>query len=272
MLGDKTLPKDHFSVYKSLTKSAKVDKTSLYKKLGISIHNPSITDARLCTAKQFRDEVRGGGLLSSNPENRGIPQGSPISALLSNIYMLNFDLALLNFLLPSESVFYRYCDDLLIICNLDQEIETHDFVDTQIRNLQLSLQHKKTEISRFTFDASGKLRADKPIHYLGFSFDGQNEHIRSSSITRYYKKMRKKIWVTKKAMDRCNDLRAKRGEPHKDLFLRSIYRGYSCLGRRNFITYGFKAAKIMESKSIKKQLRPHWKKLQKLISDAKSEN
>ena len=84
--------------------------------------------------------------------------------------------------------------------------------------------------------------------------------------------MRKKIWVTKKAMDRCNDLRAKRGEPHKDLFLRSIYRGYSCLGRRNFITYGFKAAKIMESKSIKKQLRPHWKKLQKLISDAKSEN
>lgn len=270
LLGEKTLPKDHFSVYKSLTRSARVDKINLYKKLGVSIHNPSVNDARLCSAKQFRDDVRGGGLISSNPEKCGIPQGSPISALLSNIYMLEFDLALLDFLLPTESVFYRYCDDLLIICDLEQELEVHDFVDRQIRALQLSLQHKKTEVCRFTYDASGKSRADKPIHYLGFSFDGQNEHIRSSSITRYYKKMRKKIWVTKKAMDRCNELRAKRGEAPKDLFLRSIYKGYSCVGRRNFITYGFRAAKIMESKSIRKQLRPHWKKMGKLISDAKS--
>jgi hypothetical protein len=184
--------------------------------------------------------------------------------------MLEFDLALLEFLLPTESVFYRYCDDILIICDLEQELEVHDFVDRQIRALQLSLQHKKTEVCRFTYDTSGKSRADRPIHYLGFSFDGQNEHIRSSSITRYYKKMRKKIWVTKKAMDRCNELRAKRGEAPKDLFLRSIYRGYSCVGRRNFITYGFRAAKIMKSKSIRKQLRPHWKKMEKLISDAKS--
>ncbi|WP_405649044.1 antiviral reverse transcriptase Drt2 [Pseudomonas sp. Ld6] len=270
LIGEERLPKDHFSVYKSLTKSARVDKVSLYKKLEVSIHNPSVVDARLCSAKQFREDVRGGGLLSSNPEKRGIPQGSPISALLSNIYMLEFDRALLNFLLPTESVFFRYCDDLLVICNLDQELEVHDFVDQQIRGLQLSLQHTKTETSRFTRDSSGRLRADKPVHYLGFSFDGQNEHIRSSSITRYYKKMRKKIWVTKKAMDRCNDLRAKRGEEPKDLFLRSIYRGYSCLGRRNFITYGFRAAKIMNSKSIRKQLRPHWKKMSKLISDAKS--
>lgn len=270
LIGEERLPKDHFSVYRSLTKSARVDKVSLYKRLGVSIHNPSVIDARLCSAKQFREDVRGGGLLSSNPERRGIPQGSPISALLSNIYMLEFDRALLNFLLPTESVFFRYCDDLLVICNLDQELEVHDFVDQQIRALQLSLQHTKTETSRFTHDACGRLRADKPVHYLGFSFDGQNEHIRSSSITRYYKKMRKKIWVTKKAMDRCNDLRAKRGEEPKDLFLRSIYRGYSCLGRRNFITYGFRAAKIMKSKSIRKQLRPHWKKLSKLISDAKS--
>ncbi|MGH2420775.1 antiviral reverse transcriptase Drt2 [Pseudomonas canadensis] len=270
LLGEKYLPDDHFSVYKSLTKSARVDKISLYKKLGISLHNPNVNDARLCSAKQFRDEVRGGGLLSSNPEGRGIPQGSPISALLSNIYMMEFDLALLDFLLYTESVFYRYCDDLLIICNLEQELAVHDFLEMKIRGLHLSLQHKKTEISHFTYDASGKLRADKPIHYLGFSFDGQNEHIRSSSITRYYKKMRKRIWLTKKAMDRCNGLRAKRGETPKDLFLRAIYKGYSCLGRRNFITYGFRAAKIMNSKSIRKQLRPHWKKMNRFISDAKS--
>jgi len=270
LLDVKMLPDDHFSVYRSITKSARVDKVDLYKKLGVSLHNPCVNDARLCSAKKFREDVRGGGLLSVNPESRGIPQGSPISALLSNIYMLEFDLALLNSLSLTESVFFRYCDDLLIICDLEHEDAVHDFVDVQVKRLKLDLQHAKTEVRHFTYDPSGKLRADKPVHYLGFSFDGQREHIRSSSITRYYKKMRKKIWVTKKAMDRCNGLRAGRGEAPRELFLRSIYRGYSCVGRRNFITYGFRAAKIMNSQSIRKQLRPHWKKLKKHINDATS--
>jgi len=264
------LPADHFAVFRAITKSSKVDKVALYKKLGISIHNPRVQDRRLCSPKQFRDVVRGGGLISINPESRGIPQGSPISALLSNMYMLEFDLDLLSKLSLIEAVFYRYCDDILIICNLEDEDEVFEFVDSRIRGMGLSLQHKKTEIRHFTFDASGKLRSDRPVHYLGFSFDGQREHIRSSSIARYYKKLRKRVWVSKKAMDRCNELRAGRGELPRELFLRTIYRGYSYLGRRNFISYGFRAAKIMGSQSIRKQLRSHWKKLNKLVDEAKS--
>lgn len=270
LLGVEKLPADHFAVFRAITKSSSVDKVALYSKLGISIHNPRVEDKRLCSPRQFRDEVRDGGLLAINQESRGIPQGSPISALLSNIYMLEFDLSLLSKLFVDEAVFYRYCDDILIICDLEKEDEIFDFVDAKIRGMGLSLQHKKTEVRQFRFDAAGKLRSDKPVHYLGFSFDGQREHIRSSSITRYYKKLRKRIWVSKKAMDRCNELRAGRGELPRELFLRTIYRGYSYLGRRNFISYGFRAAKIMDSQSIRKQLRSHWKKLNKLLSDAKS--
>lgn len=264
------LPEDHFSVFKAITKSSRVDKVALYNMLGVSIHNPRVEDKRLCSARRFRDDVRGGGLIATNPEPRGIPQGSPISALLSNIYMLEFDLALLSKLSLTESVFFRYCDDILVICNLEQEDDIYDFVNNEIRKLGLNLQEKKTEIRQFTFDAFGKLRADKPVHYLGFSFDGQREHIRSSSMSRYYKKLRKRIWVSKKAMDRCNGLRAGRGELPRELFLRTIYRGYSYLGRRNFISYGYKAADIMGSQSIRKQLRSHWKKLNKLLADARS--
>jgi RNA-directed DNA polymerase len=270
LLGVEKLPADHFAVFKSITKSSRVDKVALYNKLGVSIHNPRVEDKRLCSAKRFRDDVRGGGLLATNPESRGIPQGSPISALLSNIYMLEFDLALLSKLSLTESVFYRYCDDILVICDAEKEDEIYEFVNDEIRKLGLNLQEKKTEIRQFTFDAGGKLHSDKPVHYLGFSFDGQREHIRSSSITRYYKKLRKRIWVSKKAMDRCNELRAERGELPRELFLRTIYRGYSYLGRRNFISYGFRAANIMDSQSIRKQLRSHWKKLNKLLADARS--
>lgn len=270
LLGVDKLPADHFSVFKAITRYSRVDKVELYNKLGVSIHNPRVQDKRLCSAKRFREHVRGGGLLASNPESRGIPQGSPISALLSNIYMLEFDLALLSKLSSTESVFYRYCDDILIICDLEKENEIYEFVIKEIGKLALNLQEKKTEIRQFKFDAAGKLRSDKPVHYLGFSFDGQREHVRSSSITRYYKKLRKRIRISKKAMDRCNELRAGRGELPRELFLRTIYRGYSYLGRRNFISYGFRAAKVMNSRSIRKQLRPHWKKLNKLLADARS--
>nr|WP_085639358.1 MULTISPECIES: antiviral reverse transcriptase Drt2 [unclassified Pseudomonas] len=270
LLGVQKLPVDHFAVYKAITRSSWVDKVALYKKLGVSIHNPRVEGQRLCSPKQFREDVREGGLVATNPERRGIPQGSPISALLSNIYMLEFDLALLAKLSLTESVFYRYCDDILVICDSDKEDEIYEFVNDEIRKLGLNLQEKKTEIRQFSFDAAGQLRSDKPVHYLGFSFDGERVHIRSSSIARYYKKLRKRIWVSKKAMDRCNELRAGRGEPPRELFLRTIYKGYSYLGRRNFISYGFRAASIMDSKSIRKQLRSHWRKLNKLLVDARS--
>ncbi|MEE5042809.1 antiviral reverse transcriptase Drt2 [Pseudomonas alliivorans] len=270
LLGVRQLPADHFAVFKSITKSSRVDKVALYNKLGISIHNPQVEDKRLCSPKRFRDDIRGGGLLAVNPDSRGIPQGSPISALLSNMYMLEFDIALLSKLSLTESVFYRYCDDILVICDSEREDEIYEFVNDEIRKLGLNLQEKKTEIRKFSFDAAGKLCSDRPVNYLGFSFDGQREHIRSSSITRYYKKLRKRIWISKKAMDRCNELRAGRGEVPREIFLRTIYKGYSYLGRRNFISYGFRAAKIMDSQSIRKQLRPHWKKLNKLLSDARS--
>lgn len=266
LLGVKELPSDHYCVFKALTKSARVDRVLLYNALEISANHPP-TGRRLCSIKDFRRKVRDGGLISVNPESVGIPQGSPISALLSNIYMLDFDIQLLRFLSLTESKFFRYCDDLLIVCESRHEQKIHDFVSNKIRSLGLRLQEKKTEIRKFGFDSHGLLRADKPVQYLGFTFDGQNILIRSSSFSRYYKKARKRIWVSKKARDRCNTVRVEKGLHPKKLFLKRIYQGYSHLGRRNFISYGFKAAKIMNSQSIRKQLRPHWRKLKKQLFD-----
>ena len=262
------LPDDHFAVFKSITKSASVEKNALFEALAVSVHNPKVKGRRLCSPEIFRDVVRKASLIKSNCSSIGVPQGSPISALLSNIYMLQFDEALNSFLAPRDAVFYRYCDDIFIVCDAIDESDVHAFVVSKIKDLKLTLQHKKTEIRHFHTNSAGKLVSDKPVHYLGFSFDGQRVHIRSSSMTRYYKKMRKRVWVSKKAMERCNRLRAERGEVPKEIFLSTIYKGYSYLGRRNFISYGYKAAKIMNSRAISKQLRPHWRKLNKLIADA----
>lgn len=268
LIGESTLPPDHFAVFKSITKYSKVDKIKLYKSIGVSVHNPQVSDRRLCSSENFRKNVRGGGLVVNHDDTKGIPQGSPISALLSNIYMLSFDKALAYFLSGLEAPYYRYCDDIIVIANLEHENKIKDFIEKEILKIGLSIQPKKTEVRRFTI-RSGLLCADKSLQYLGFTFDGVRIHLRSSSISRYYKKLRKRVWTSRKAMERNNNLRHARGEPATDIFLRTIYKGYSYLGRRNFLSYGYRAAKIMNSRSIKKQLKPHWGKLNKLVENAR---
>ncbi|MBX8474407.1 hypothetical protein K5D38_06420 [Pseudomonas cichorii] len=266
ILDVEVLPDDHYAVFKAITKHAYVDRGQVFKALNISLHNPMVVNKRLCSAADFRTLVRGAGLVIPNIEKFGIPQGSPISAVLSNMYMLDFDKAMLHILSETESVYYRYCDDIMFICPIEVQDDIQDRVEMEIRKMLLDVQHKKTDIQQFTRDVSGRLVTDKPIQYLGFMFDGERAFIRPASLTRYYRKMKVRVKLAKKAKDRINKLRRLRGEKDKNLFLRAIYKGYTHLGRRNFITYGYRAAKIMDSKTIKQQLRAHWRKVSREIS------
>ncbi|KPW08691.1 Uncharacterized protein ALO42_03398 [Pseudomonas syringae pv. atrofaciens] len=265
VLGVSSLPDDHYSVFKAITKYSSVNRSDALKALGISVHNPTVINNRLCSAKDFRTLIRENKLVASNNEKYGIPQGSPISAILSNMYMLDFDRSMLLFLSETESVYYRYCDDIMIICPIQAQDDIQEYVEAEIRKMLLDVQHKKTHIQQFYRDALGNLRTEKPIQYLGFMFDGERIFIRPASLTRYYKKMKSRVGLAKKSKDRINALRRTRGEADKGLFLRAIYKGYTHLGRRNFITYGYRAAKIMGSKTIRQQLRAHWRKVQQEI-------
>ncbi|MFO7551723.1 MAG: hypothetical protein R6W80_09970, partial [Haliea sp.] len=112
---------------------------------------------------------------------------------------------------------------------------------------------------------AGSLRADKPLQYLGFTFDGKQTLIRSAALARYSDKMKRGVKFAKATRRKRNKLRLARGEEAKPLFRRSLYKNYSHLGHRNFISYGMQAAKTMESPAIKKQLKPLWHRLLKEI-------
>jgi len=264
LLNEKYLPEDHYNLFRSISKFSTVDKLKLYETLGISPHNPKCKRTRICEPKEFREVVRNGGLISVNNGNKGIPQGSPISALLSNIYMLKFDLAMKNYVGDFGGFYFRYCDDMLIIVPIEIRDKVAAFVRTHIKELKVDINPTKTEIRTFT-KSNGSLVSDKPLQYLGFLFNGENIYLRSASLARYSERMKRGVSFAKATMRKRNKSRINRGEPVKPLYKKDLFDKYSHLGSRNFITYGLRAARIMKSKTIKKQLKPLWKKLQSEI-------
>jgi hypothetical protein len=265
LLNVKRLPQDHFALYKSLSSHAIVYRDDAYKLFNIPKKNPKGKGIhRICSPKDFRDKVRGSkvtkvagkvvkkGLINLN--DKGIPQGSPISALLANIYMLEFDKALNKKMKSIGGDYFRYCDDILCIVPSDKKFDVEKFVKNELKKVHLPLNPKKTEKSSFT--NSGKnLIADKPIQYLGFMFDGQRKYIRPSSIARYRRKARKAIRLAKATMIKYNKIRVEKGFKKKNLYKRKLYKTYFHSGKSNFIRYGLRSSEIMNSKEIRKQIK-----------------
>lgn len=264
LLGEEKLPADHFNVFKSLTRHSKVDKLKLYEQFNISINNPKNGRRRVCSIKEFHDVVRKNNLIVVNKDAKGIPQGSPISALLSNIYMFDFDVEMKRYVDIHGGKYYRYCDDMLFIVPIQIRDKVAGHAQSEIRKLNLSINPDKTELRTFLLK-EGSLRSDKLLQYLGFVFDGENVYIRSSSLARQSEKMKRGVRLAKNTMRKYNEIRKEKGLPERKLYKRKLYSRYTHLGGRNFITYGLRAAKKMNSKTIKKQLKPLWRRFHEEI-------
>jgi hypothetical protein len=261
LIGEDTLPADHYTVFKSITKFSQVEKSNLYDLLKISSNNPKNGRVRICEPSEFRKNVRKSGLIKTNRNTYGIPQGSPMSALLSNIYMLDFDERMHCHVNAFGGTYFRYCDDMLFIVPIEMRDKIAGTAREEIKALKVDINTSKTELRTFTLN-NGVLKSDRALQYLGFLFDGQNVYLRSASLARYSERMRQGIRLAKATMRKRNKIKMNHGESQKPLFKNKIYRKYSHLGSRNFITYGFRAADIMNSETIKKQLKPLWNKLQ----------
>jgi len=268
VIGETMLPEDHYAVFKAVTRYSKVDRYALYETLGIDpLHPRRGRKTRLCTALEFRNLVRGGGLCQVNKTGKGIPQGSPISAMLSNIYMLGFDEVMKEFASINRGLYRRYCDDILLILpTAELRKQGEELILQLCSDLKLPINLDKTERIDFEF-RDGKLTTPKPLQYLGFTFDGRNKRVRPASVARYYKKMRKGVARTKAIRfraDREKGLIFTTWLRRKKLFIQ-----YTYLGRHNFPAYVFEAARIMNEPRMKRQIKPHMQRLKTLIGESK---
>ena len=156
--------------------------------------------------------------------------------------------------------YYRYCDDMLFIIDSDKRDLLVNIVKDNIAALKIDLNSDKTEIRNFSI-SHGVQTSEKPLQYLGFIFDGERKLIRSAALARFSGRMKAGVRLAKKTHSKANFIEEEKGISKTPPFKKKLYERYSHLSRRNFITYGHMAAKKMNSKAIKKQLKPLWGRL-----------
>lgn len=306
------LPGDHYNVFKNITKFSyieekeifnefknllfveskskiikqrKVDRISYLKDKNVIAFCES-ADIKLLRKKNY---IKANKFLEDGTKRiKGIPQGSPISSVLANIYMLDFDLHIAKYIQRVGGLFRRYSDDIVIIVPTKYQKNVLKLLDQEIKKLNLEIKPSKTQIFWFFKEAGrffcfeknlkvNQFQRNTMFDYLGFSFDGKYTYLKSSSLANYYRKMKKTI-RRGVFFSRHTSSQDARGE----LFKRRLYKRFTYLGasRRkkymripnsskqwkesthfdwgNYLSYAYMAARIMRNNKIKGQLRRHW--------------
>lgn len=340
ILNVEDLPVDHYKIYKSLVDYKYVNENELYNRfkheLIVERYKPNDTYSTelkhkkvkkiynirrekvvaYCCAKDFYKKATDLIRVDKpfNPairteqgklHKKGIPQGTPISATLANIYMLDFDARIYDEAAkPSRNAYYqRYSDDLIIVCDQKDEKFFYDLIRSEIEDkAHLEIQESKTHIYRYELGLDktlsggikkdGVIQPNKQLEYLGFVFDGRKVRVKSAGFSKFYRNM-------KRSFRRGVHFAKMAHIPSDSLFEWRLYKRYTHLGAKrrlrwvadntsptgykrtttydwgNFISYLNKANATMrvinQDDSISKQAKKIWKNFHLLKNNAKEE-
>jgi hypothetical protein len=219
LLGVKALPADHEAVFKSLTSYRWVDRTDVYERLGYfgqkQAKNGTVIQGylkpfkdipkQLCLPKEFREKVAGSSkfpsIIRKNTDQFGIPQGTPISDLIANMYLMDFDVFLRNMATAYNGKAFRYSDDIMLVVNVSNQAEAES-IEKEVRSKissfgsELVIKETKSSIHQFSLTNDGKLQCrhikgagKNGLEYLGFRFDGTRVFLRDSTVSNLKRKM-----------------------------------------------------------------------------------
>ena len=286
------LPQDHYAVYKAITNFAYVEISDLIREFPEHrikkfkyIRNKKI-ECFCNKGNVFRERVLKKGLVKRNRNfkhgkkisSNGIPQGSPISAVLSNVFMLDIDSYMVNLLSNIGGLYRRYSDDIVIITERDKAEKISNELIQKIKyDLKLEVNESKVQRLYYNKDSTNKiidLDDDRPsvFSYLGFDFNGNKILIKQKSLSRYYRSTKRMIRRRARYAYYAKKFNQQNGVASKDewIYRTRIYRNKSHLGKRviknkhmikwgNYLSYAYKASEILDERAIRKQLRNHWK-------------
>lgn len=304
LIGVYDMPADVYNVFKHATRFSYITdehlfslfrNTILCESNGQYIHRKikglqymrDANSVAFCECKDMR-VIRESGYLQENANGYGIPQGLPISAVLANIYMCDFDKDIASKLQAANGIYKRYSDDIVVVCPIMEAKSCQSYITEKIKNVKLEIQQEKTNLYEIR-NVCGKVvcfhetqGTNKKIEYLGFSFDGVNIRIKPAGLCKYYNKM----WRAKKRHKHWAI--SINNSTNGEIFEHPMYKRYSRIGSirhtirkrtqggfvktdkktyGNYLTYVYKASEVLGEIGIKKQLRRNLHKLKASIAE-----
>ncbi|MES2650021.1 MAG: reverse transcriptase domain-containing protein [Bacteroidota bacterium] len=322
ILNECTLPLDHYNIFKTLTRIKYIEGEQLFNSYhrtmiverGIPNNSKKTKFKRVEIEKTQYFKEKGAvayckknefiknnlNLIVSKNNMVGIPQGSPISATLANVYMLDFDQIIFDKLKSKSGFYQRYSDDLVVVCEQQYEDEIINTIretiaDKNVSNLEI--QPKKTKVYRFEiidekfqgFEIDEKTKVpnfNRTLEYLGFSFDGQKVLVKSAGFSKFYRSMIK-------SFKKSSSLAKYSKNPDKKIFKSRLFKRFTYRGAKrkliyrpsktdktkylkskeynwgNYLSYIYKADYTMKElnnqQSIRKQSRKLWKNFNRLL-------
>lgn len=246
VLSVERLPQDYFSVFKNITRFSSWDWKDIVKAAGENIAERGIrkkinSKDTVLNKEQFQESKKD---IKKNVSGVGVPQGSPISAVLSNIYMIEFDKDIKRYVASKGGIYMRYSDDFIIVLPYERDAEIADFTSyifSYVESMKGLVDLQKEKTSCYTYKDEVIYEGDQPssINYLGFLFDGKNIRIRPRAITKYYYRMRRKA----NTIGRSNWTSSK----GRHISAKELYSIYSRNDeKQTFIDYAKKAKRILK--------------------------
>lgn len=114
---------------------------------------------------------------SDKLSEKGVPQGLSISNILASIYLSNIDKY---FQKKDNLTYFRYVDDLLILCNSEECNEIAKDAISKFKKLKLKIHDPKVDSDKSVIGSIGV----KDFSYLGYSFKGDIVSAREESVVR----------------------------------------------------------------------------------------
>ena len=312
IMGFDVMPGDVYNVYKNIVKYSFIYETELFEHYKNNLISANGSRKRCKSIRYLRDKnivaycskeeiniIRDKGLIRQRKknENVGIPQGLLISAILANVYMSEFDVAVKHVINKINGIYRRYSDDIIVVCPEAELENCKSFIINEISNVNLEIETHKTNSFVFRKKGSeniecvhiehdGSESTSKKLVYLGFSFDGNDVLLKDACVGKFYNKMHKwidrgvyyGIHINNKTVGRMFEYKLikkftfagakthiKRLRNSEGLFKETGERTYG-----NFLTYVNKSAAVMDSGKIIRQLRRCTNKLKNGIENGKT--
>jgi len=189
-------------------------------------------------------EIRAAGIpITLNANRYGIPQGTPISSALSNLYMIDIDKEMSEMCVLLGALYQRYSDDILLACRPEHEQKIVETLYAAVSNHKLRVKEEKTE--RVAFD----LQAPKAFQYLGFDILPTGATIRAGSLARQWRTAKRNIAKAKSV----GEAAIAQGQATR-IFTKKLRMKLSPVGVRNFSSYARRSSKAFGSKKIVRQV------------------